>query len=109
VFLKRIHVPFLVEIAPREVHLAGVSTHPTGAWVAQQARNLPMDLDQRAAGLQLLLHDRDTKFTAAFDAVFTGAGIEVIKTPPRAPRANSFERRVGTARRELHRPDTHRR
>jgi putative transposase len=60
-----------------------------------------MDLDQRAAGLRFLLCDRDTKFTAVFDAVFTGQGIDVLKSPPQAPRANSFaERWVGTVRRE---------
>jgi transposase InsO family protein len=67
----------------------------------QQARNLLIDLDQRAGSLRFLLRDRDTKFTAAFDTVLTAAGIKVIRTPPQAPRANAFaERWVGTVRRE---------
>jgi transposase InsO family protein len=69
--------------------------------VAQQARNLLMSLDHRADGLRFLLRDRDAKFTAAFDTVFTAADIDVLRTPPQAPRANAFaELWVGTVRRE---------
>jgi hypothetical protein len=85
----------------RQVHPVGVTAHPTGAWVAQQARNLLMDLDGPVGEVRFLLRDRDTKFTAAYDAIFTGAGIEVIKTPPQTPRANAFAQRWGdTIRRE---------
>jgi putative transposase len=101
VFLKRIYVLFFLELATRRVHVVGVTAHPTGAWVAQQGRNLLLDLDHHADRLRFLLRDRDLKFTTAFDSVFTAAGIEVIRIPPQAPRANAYaERWVGTVRRE---------
>jgi hypothetical protein len=72
------------------VHIVGVTAHPAGAWTTQQARNLLMDLGNRAG-----------RFTAAFDHVFTTDAMRVIKRPVRSPRADSYaERFAGTLRRE---------
>jgi putative transposase len=91
----------LVEHGTRRVHLAGITAHPAEEWVTQQARNVLMTLDDRVDAFKFVIRDRDTKFTAAFDAVFTAAGVRIIKAPVRAPRANAIaERWIASARRE---------
>lgn len=99
VLLRRLYVLFFIELGSRRVWLAGCTANPTGAWVAQQARNLSFtDLMGRT---RFLLRDRDSKFGAAFDEVFRSEGIAVIQTPIQAPKANAYaERFVRTVRHE---------
>jgi transposase InsO family protein len=98
--LKRLYCLFVIEIGSRYVHILGITANPDGPWTVQQIRNLLVGLGDRAAGF--LVRDRAGQFTASFDAVLANAGIQVVKIPPRSPRANAYaERFVLTARTEV--------
>jgi len=101
ILLRRLCVLVFIHHDSRRVRIAGVTATPSADWVTQQARNLSMDLAEQANAIKFLIRDRDTKFTASFDAVFAAEGTRIIKSPVRAPRANAIcERVIGTIRHE---------
>jgi putative transposase len=101
VSLRRLYVLVFISIGSRRIEYVACTSNPDGAWMLQQARNLLMEMDDRDQRPRFLIHDRDTKFSRAFDAIFHGEGMRVIRTPVRAPNANAhIERWVGSVRRE---------
>jgi putative transposase len=93
VTLQRLYLFFVIELQSRSVHLLGVTAHPDSAWTTQAARNLLMDLGERATAFTVLIRDRAGQFTDTFDAVLTDPGITVVKTPTRCPKANAIAER----------------
>jgi putative transposase len=101
VFLQRLYVLVFICIGSRRIEYVACTSNPDGGWMLQQARNLLMSLDERGQRLRFLIHDRDAKLSHAFDTIFYGEGVRVIRTPLRAPNANAqIERWVGSLRRE---------
>jgi putative transposase len=101
IWLQRLYVLFFIELGSRRVHLAGCTANPSAPWVIQQARQLSWTLAERSEPMRFLIRDRDQKFTDHFDNVFRSDGIEVVRTPFRAPQANGVaERFVRTVRSE---------
>ena len=99
--LKRLYVLFFIEIDTRRVHFAGITTNPNGFWTTQQARQLIWKLEEMKRTFRFLIHDRDTKFTRSFENVFRSVGIEIVRTPFRAPQANGYaERWIRSIRQE---------
>ncbi|EXU66167.1 integrase [Streptomyces sp. PRh5] len=98
----RPYVFAVIEHTTRRIRVLGATAHPTGDWIVQLGRNLLMDLEDAGSRAQFLTRDRDSKFTAAFDALMTDAGLKVVTTGIRMPRMNSLaERWIQACRREL--------
>ena len=81
---------FFIELGSRRVHIAGCTPNPSAPWVTQQARQLTWALAEHPESFRFLIRDRDQKFTASFDEVFRSSGLEVIRTPFRAPQAKDY-------------------
>ncbi|WP_435852425.1 integrase core domain-containing protein [Streptomyces sparsogenes] len=100
--LRRIYALVFLEHGTRRLHIAGITTHPTAQWTAQQARNLTLEVGVRLESLRFVIRDRDSKYTESLDAVFEAEGMETVRTRPAGPRMNAHcERVIRTLRREL--------
>jgi hypothetical protein len=102
IFLKTVYVLIFIELGTRRVHLAGVTSHPDGHWVAQQARQLIWQFEETETRFRCLIRDNDKKYTDAFDTIFESQQTHIVPTPLQAPNANAYsERWIRTAREEI--------
>ena len=83
------YVLVVMELATRRVQVAGITPHPTAAFMQQCARQLTEPFEGFLLGKRYLLHDRDTKFTYAFDGLLKASGVEPVVLPPRSPNLNA--------------------
>ena len=88
--LRRYYVLFFIELDTRHVHLAGITTNPTGTWTTQAARNLIMGYERQ---IRFLIRDGAGQFVATFDEAFRSDGATIIRTPPYTPVANTYAER----------------
>ena len=91
--LTRYVVLFVIELATRRVHIAGITSDPDGAWVVQCGRHLTDPVDGFLIGKQFLLHDRDPLFTETFRDTLAATGVETVRLPPKSPNLNAFAER----------------
>ena len=101
IFLQTVYVLMFIETGTRRVYLAGITSHPDGQWVAQQARQLVWRFEETDSKFRCLIRDNDKKYIEAFDTVFESQQTRIVPTPIRAPNANSYmERWIRSVREE---------
>jgi len=91
--LVRYHVLFVLRLATRQAHVAGIIPEPHEQWMKQVARNLTDGLEGFFVGCRYLIHDRSTLFSNGFRMVLEGAGMELVRLPARSPNLNAFAER----------------
>ena len=91
--LVRYYVSFVIRLATREVHIAGIIPEPYGPWMKQMARNLTDSLDGFMSGCRYLIHDRASVFSEDFRMILQAVGIESVRLPARSPNLNAFAER----------------
>jgi hypothetical protein len=87
------YVLFFIHLESRRVHIAGITAHPNEPWMQQIARNVTMDGCGILCTRRYLLHDRDTKYSAAFRTIIQSAHIETVRLPARSPNLNAHAER----------------
>lgn len=98
---KTAYVLVFIHLGSRKVFMSASTPNPTGEWMQQQARNASMWAEDEGVDIRFLIHDRDTKFTDAFDEYFRRDDGGTVRTPYQAPVANCFaESWIGSLKRK---------